>query len=61
MSTEVVKMSPGQDSGHTTETRSLLSPVAAEVNLPKDNFFLREGERWGFMGKGKNFFLQWWD
>lgn len=39
MSTEVVKMSPGLDPGHTIEALSLLSPVAAEVSLPKDNFF----------------------
>lgn len=53
MSTEVVKMSPGLDPGHTIEALSLLSPVAAEVSLPKDNFFffLREEVGWGFAGK----------
>lgn len=55
MSTEVVKMSPGLDPGHTIEALSLLSPVAAEASLPKDNFFffffLREEVGWGFAGK----------
>lgn len=47
-------MSPGLDPGHTIEALSLLSPVAAEASLPKDNFFfffLREEVGWGFAGK----------
>lgn len=60
MSTEVVKMSPGLDPGHTIEALSLLSPVAAEASLPKDNFFFfffERGSRMGFCRKGKYFFF----
>lgn len=58
MGTEVVKISPGQDPGHTTETLSLLSTVAAEVSLPKDNFFFERerGRRMGFYRERKIFF-----